>query len=259
MKAASAHRSIRIPGLIALILVAALAAVLGLWRPWAPPPIASPAGAGSDVVSVAPAALALPESPRVLVFGDSWTYGAAASAPTLGYAALLAELIGGETIVDGEPASGYLREGHFGNTFGARIAALDPGLSPDLVIVQGSINDRRLGTSGYREAVTDAWDALSALYPDAAIVVLGPAPHALPVAKGTARIDRDLGELAASRGWWYISPIEREWITEGNYLAVIDVDEGRRHPSDDGHRYLAEQVASALAELAAPAPAASAQ
>ncbi|QTV79500.1 SGNH/GDSL hydrolase family protein [Microbacterium sp. NIBRBAC000506063] len=134
-----------------------------------------------------------------------------------------------------------------------------PRTLPDLVIVQGSINDRRLGTSGYREAVTDAWDALSALYPDAAIVVLGPAPHALPVAKGTARIDRDLGELAAARGWWYISPVEREWITEGNYLAVIDVDEGRRHPSDDGHRYLAEQVASALAELAAPAPAASAQ
>lgn len=253
MKAVSAHRSIRIPGLIALIAVAAVAAILGLWRPWAPPPIASPAGAASDVVSVAPPTLVLPDSPRVLVFGDSWTYGAAASTPDLGYAFVLADLTGGETIVDGEPASGYLREGHLGNTFGTRIAALDPGLDPDLVIVQGSINDRKLDASRYREAVTDAWDALSALYPDAAIVVLGPAPHALPIAKGTARIDRDLGELAASRGWWYISPIERGWITEDNYLAVIDVDAGRRHPSDEGHRYLAEQVAAALEELSAPA------
>ena len=120
-----------------------------------------------------PAALALPEQPRVLVFGDSWTYGSAASLPTLGYAYVLGERLGWETTVDGVRGSGYLKPGPDGGSYGERIAALDPALDPDLVIVEGSINDRRLPATGYRDAVA-AWDALAALYPEAAIVILGP-------------------------------------------------------------------------------------
>ncbi len=222
-----------------------------MWRPWAPLPSAAPVGAaeGAPTALVAPAPLALPEHPTVLVFGDSWTYGSAATTPTEGYAYVLADLLDGETIVDGVRGSGYLKPGIDGPTFGERIAALDPSLDPDLVLVQGSINDREQGAAGYREAVNAAWDTLSATYPEAAIVILGPAPHELPVGDGTARIDRDLADLAAARGWWYISPVGDEWITEDNYLDVIDVEVGRRHPSTDGHRYLAEKVAAALAAL----------
>lgn len=244
-------RRVRDIALFAAGLTTLAAVVLGMWRPWSPLPAADPVGAGEDAVEVAPAPLVLPEDPRVLVFGDSWTYGSAATPVTDGYAYVLAELLGGETIVEGVRGSGYLRPGIDGPDFGERIADLDPSLDPDLVIVQGSINDREQGEEGYREAVTAAWDALAALYPEATIVVLGPAPHELPIAEGTARIDRDLSALAAARGWWYISPIEREWITEQNYLDVIDVDAGNRHPSTAGHRYLAERVKEALDEFAA--------
>lgn len=243
--------SARVPGLVIALLLMIAALVVGLLRPWAPLPAAAPIGAGEEPAAVAPAPapLALPESPRILVFGDSWTYGAAATEPTLGYAYVLAELLEGETIVDGVRGSGYLKPGLDGPAFGERIAALDPALDPDLVIIQGSINDRAQGEAGYREAVTAAWDSLSALYPEAQIIVLGPAPHELPVGAGTARIDADLASLAAARGWWYISPIGEGWITDRNYLDVIDVDLGRKHPSTDGHRYLAEKVAAALGEL----------
>lgn len=240
--------------LFAALAVAVAAVVLGAWRPWVPAVPESPVVAAEEQVTIAPAPLALPEHPRVLVFGDSWTYGSAASTPTRGYAYVLADLIGGETIVDGVRGSGYLKEGLDGPAFGERIAALDAGIDPDLVIVQGSINDREQGESGYREAVTAAWDALMALYPSAQFVVLGPAPHILPVEAGTARIDRDLAALAGARGWWYVSPVQDEWITELNYLDIIDVDAGNRHPSTAGHRYLAERVAAALADMqAAPA------
>ena len=245
---------------VACALVTVLAAiVLGMWRPWAPLPAADPIGAGEQMIVAERAPLSLPEHPTVLVFGDSWTYGSAADSPTLGYAYLLADLLDGDTIVDGVRGSGYLKPGIDGPAYGERIAALDAApdvsldaaLAPDLVIVQGSINDRAQGEEGYREAVNAAWDALAATYADAAIVVLGPAPHILPVEPGTARIDRDLSSLAAARGWWYISPVAEQWITEENYLDVIDVDPGNRHPSTDGHRYLAEKVAAALAELSA--------
>ncbi|WP_341975207.1 SGNH/GDSL hydrolase family protein [Microbacterium sp. LTA6] len=249
MTVPSAPRTARTFGLAAVVLAVVFLAVLGVWRPWTPLPAAAPVSAGEEPVVIAPAPLILPEHPRVLVFGDSWTYGAAATEPTLGYAYVLAQLLDGETIVNGVRGSGYLKPGWDGPAFGERIAALDPALNPDLVIIQGSINDRAQGAAGYREAVTAAWDALAALYPEASIVVLGPAPHELPVGAATARIDTDLGALAGARGWWYISPIAEDWITEQNYLDIIDVDFGRKHPSTDGHRYLAEKVTAALTGL----------
>ena len=158
--------------------------------------------------------------------------------------------LGWETIVNGGRGSGYLKPGLDSGTFGERIATLDPALDPDLVLVQGSINDRAQGHEGDRDAVTAAWDALAAKYPDTPIVIVGPAPQALPVQAATQRIDRDLGELAAARSWWYVSPIAEGWITESNYAAVIDTTEiGRNHPSTAGHEYLAERLAEDIARL----------
>lgn len=251
MTVVPARRRLCFAGVAAVLAVAVVAGVLGVWRPWSPLPSTAAVGAaqGEPAAAIAPAPLALPERPTVLVFGDSWTYGSAATVPTEGYAYLLADLLDGETIVKGVRGSGYLKPGLDGPAFGERIAALDPALSPDLVILQGSINDREQGEVGYREAVNAAWDAMAAKYPEATIVILGPAPHEIPVGAGTARIDVDLADLAAARGWWYVSPIAEDWITEQNYLDVIDVEVGRKHPSSAGHRYLAERVVSALDAL----------
>ncbi len=231
------------------VLVAAIA-VLAIWRPWSPPAATVAAGSGNAVVASPPEALDLPEAATVLVFGDSWTYGEAAGEREQGYAYVLAGLTGWTTVVDGIQGSGYLRPGSNGATFGERIAGLDPRLEPDLVIVQGSINDRRLHPDGYREAVDAAWHTLAEIYPRARIVILGPAPHVLPVDEGTLRVDADLADLAGQRGWWYISPLAENWIVETNYLDVIDVSErGRLHPSTPGHRYLAERLAAAVAAI----------
>ncbi len=153
-------------------------------------------------------------------------------------------------MIDGVRGSGYLKPGIDGPAYGERIAALDPALDPDLVIVEGSINDRRLYPTGYRAAVTAAWDLLAARYPGARIVILGPAPQVLPLEKATGLIDRDLSALAADRGWLYISPIQQGWIDELNYAGVIDSTPlGNNHPSTDGHAYLATRLGEALAEL----------
>lgn len=241
----------------AALAVAAVCAV-SLLRPGATAEPAAPASVAADsgpvAAAISPAPLSLPDGARVLVFGDSWVYGSAATTPSLGFAYRLADELGVETVVDGVRGSGYLKPGVDGPAYGERIAALDPALDPDLIVVEGSINDRRLHPDGYRDAVTTAWDALAARYPEADIVILGPAPQVLPVEAGTRRIDDDLRSLAAERGWWYVSPIAEEWITDANYLEVIDTGPiGRDHPSTEGHAYLATRVAEAIRAMSEPA------
>lgn len=241
----SARRSRAAVGALAIAAVALWAAVL--WRPWSTS--ATDAAAPADAPAAAVAPLVLPESPSVLIFGDSWVYGSAARVPELGFAHLMGDLVGWRTTVDGVRGSGYLRPGIDGPAYGERIAALDASASYDLIIVEGTINDRRLPADGYRDAVTAAWDTLSDLYPEASVVILGPAPQVLPVEKATARIDADLAALAAERGWWYISPLAEAWIVASNYLDVIDTGAGNDHPSTAGHAYLAERLADAIAAL----------
>ena len=246
-------RRLWLPLLGAALAVAAVCAVAVL-RPWGASepvtPVAVAEGVAGAPASVPPAPLVLDDDARVLVFGDSWVYGSAATVPTLGFAYLLAGELGVETVVDGVRGSGYLKPGLDGPAYGERIAALDPALDPDVIIVEGSINDRKLYPDGYRDAVTAAWDALAARYPDAEIVILGPSPQVLPVEGATRRIDAELSSLASARGWWYISPIAEDWITTANYLDVIDTGPiGRDHPSTDGHAYLADRVAEAIGRM----------
>jgi lysophospholipase L1-like esterase len=240
--------------LLVTALVAVLAAVAaGALRPWAAPVSQVGQAAAQDAV-LTPSAIRIPAHPDVLVFGDSWTFGSAANPVGRGYAYVLGELLDGHTVVDGGRGSGYVRQGLDHLDYPTRIAALDPTADYDLIVLQGSINDRREPAAGYREAVTAAWDELVAIYPNTPIVVLGPAPQVLPVEPATARIDRDLAALAAARQWWYISPIQENWITPENYTRVIDTsDYGRDHPSVEGHAYLATRVAEALSAITDPA------
>ncbi|WP_274647244.1 SGNH/GDSL hydrolase family protein [Microbacterium sp. C7(2022)] len=241
------------PWLVLTAVACALAVVctMALWRPWLQTSV--PAAGGDEPVAAGAELLTIDDDAQVLVFGDSWVYGSAAIVPELGFAYRLGENLGWTVTVDGVRGSGYLKPGIDGPAYGERIAALDPQATPSLVLVEGSINDRkRYAPDVYRDAVNAAWDALAATYPRASIVILGPAPQVLPVEAGTAAIDRDLADLAAQRGWWYISPVREAWISPDNYLEVIDTGAGNDHPSTAGHAYLAERVMAALSAITAP-------
>lgn len=241
--------------LVGLVGAVAIVAAMAVWRPWLEPsvPVASGENAESAVSASTAELLTIEDTARVLVFGDSWVYGSAAIVPELGFAYRLGTERGWQVTVDGVRGSGYLKPGIDGPTYGERISQLAVEASPQLIVIEGSINDRRLYEPElYREAVTAAWDDLAELYPEASVVVLGPAPQVLPVEQTTALIDRDLAALAAERNWWYLSPIAESWITDDNYLTVIDTGTGNDHPSTEGHAYLAERVMTALDAITAP-------
>ncbi|MFJ6679996.1 SGNH/GDSL hydrolase family protein [Microbacterium sp. NPDC091382] len=230
------------------VVAAGVAAIVAVsaWQPWRTPPTAEAASAVGAVADVEP--LSIPADAKVLVFGDSWTYGAAATVPTDGYAYRLGRLSGWNVTVDGVRGSGYMKPGRDGPDFRRRAEALDPSTAYDLIIIQGSINDDQQGERGYREAVDATWDTFERLFPTAQIVIFGPTPHEFPVNEGTARIDSDLEAAAASRHWWYISSLQERWLTPANYHEMIDTGAGRKHPSDRGHEYLAEKLLAALHE-----------
>ncbi len=186
----------------------------------------------------------------MLIFGDSWTVGLAASDSAHAYPAVTGDLLGWDTIVAGESGSGYLRSGELGGSYPLRVLELDAGVSPDVIVLQGSINDRFENLSYLPRAATTVWDHLMDLYPDAHLVVLGPAPHVLPVPAEITDIDSTLSALADAQGLDYISPLDEEWITAENFDVVIDTSPaGAHHPSDQGHALLATRLAGDLAQL----------
>ena len=233
------------------VVAAGVAAIVALaaWQPWQTTPSVAAATSVGAVTEVEP--LSIPADADVLVFGDSWTYGAAATIPTEGYAYRLGGLSGWNVTVDGVRGSGYMKPGFDGPDFRRRAQTLNPAADYDLIIIQGSINDRQQGERGYREAVDATWDTFARLFPSAQIVIFGPTPHEFPIDEGTARIDADLDAAADARNWWYISPLQEQWLTPANYLEMIDTGAGRKHPSDEGHAYLANKLFTALTERSA--------
>ena len=99
--------------------------------------------------------LSLPDAPRVLIFGGSYTYGIGASAPEQGFAYKLAENEGWDAVIDGVPGTGYLDPGpHRTGAYPARMGELDADETFDLILIQGSTHDFAMDHSRLPAAVT---------------------------------------------------------------------------------------------------------
>jgi lysophospholipase L1-like esterase len=188
---------------------------------------------------------------RTVIFGDSWTQGAAAARPELGYAHLTAQKFGWDNQVLGGSGTGYLNPGSTNiGTFSQRIAKLPEDASVQLVIMQGSVNDQYRDLKLLPGAAKQAIQAMQAKFPQAHLVVLGPAPNVVPVDPTLLRIDNDLQSVTAAAKVTYISPVTESWITPSNFRTYINVA-AASHPNNEGHAFLAGRLFAALKALAA--------
>lgn len=186
---------------------------------------------------------------RALIFGDSWTVGYVANPLDHGYAYLTADTMQWDATVDGVAGTGYTNPGpNNEGTFIDRIGKLPDTLNPQLVVLQGSVNDSGANFGDLRSAVTRTVAAAQAKYPAADIVLLGPAATEAPLSEGVQRVDNTLRIVASKQRLNYISPIEEQWFTADNIGQMIDAVNGK-HPTTAGHELLAEKLESDLRNL----------
>jgi acyl-CoA thioesterase-1 len=183
----------------------------------------------------------LPKNPKMVVLGDSYTQGFAASPMSKGYAYLIGRDLGWKTTVLGVGGTGFTYDGPngLGQNYGTRIKALiaSGAAAPDVIVLEGSQNDYRSVGAITKTVVADV-KLLQKAYPKAAIVLFGPAAPQ-PLQTQLSAIDAADAAAALQLAIPYISPFQENWITTANTKRYGYSDGA--HLNTAGHRYLADR------------------
>lgn len=229
--------------------VGALAALLPqACSPPEPPSFTAPVAAAETpaetTAPVPPTSITLPVDPQLLVFGDSYTEGNGADSSETTFAHTAADRLRWPVETDGRGGTGFLNAGPGGETFAQRLPSLEVEAEPNVVIVQGGLNDRDQSgdlTSAAREVLALARQQ----FPGAQLVLLGPVDPAPPNSR-VASVVADLTEAAATEGVPFIDA--SGWLTPEN-VGEYGLGDGL-HLSQAGHDYVGSRLAEAITALA---------
>jgi lysophospholipase L1-like esterase len=205
--------------------------------------VASPVGRADAPVTATTPVAATEETPRVTVIGDSWAEGIGATG-LHGYAVLAGQQLDWEYTVLGVGGSGYVNDGP-GSTFADRIRqAVDS--DPDVIVVEGSVNDRDSSADVLTPAALRTLTQLHAQAgPDVQIVVIGAFQTPGYGAKTVEKINDALEVAAEHAGVEFVDPAADHWIDPADDLLWAD----ENHPNDVGHQMIADRLKTLLREL----------
>lgn len=201
--------------------------------------------------------ITVPSDPRLLIMGDSYTEGTGASKPSLGWAQLTAahlEDLGWEVQIDGIGSTGWTwgggENGTNPNRYADRIERLktEPFV-PNVVIIQGGQNDYRSPASGLFNAVKDSVDLAQAAWPNAQVVIFGPAAPQ-PLGDKLGGITSSIHNGATEKGAPFIDPFTGKWMTLANSAQFAAPDGS--HVNDAGHSYISERFLADFALVGGP-------
>jgi lysophospholipase L1-like esterase len=185
---------------------------------------------------------------QVAVIGDSFTTGSeVGGVGPSGWPALVKKDLDNQNLhLDirsaAEASAGYAVRGTYGGVFGDQVSAV-VGVTTDLVVFFGSTNDGVAPPDELRAAVHDDLAKAKAYAPHAKLLAIGPtwpAPDPPVEMLGVRDILRD---QALAAGAVFVDPLAEHWIADAPQLMGADVV----HPTDDGHKYLAQRIAPIIA------------
>ncbi|KQM81187.1 SGNH/GDSL hydrolase family protein [Agromyces sp. Leaf222] len=215
-----------------------------------PSPMPSPTPTPIPTPAVtAPSVADLPANARALIVGDSFTEGYGATSASANWATIAASSLGWRATIDGVGGTGFTKttatDGSTDVGFRQRLLAeARTGSDYDLIVLQGGLNDLEATAEAEYTAVQQAVRAARTQWPDAVVVVFGPAE---PIAQGTARLVHlaTIRTASESAGAVFIDPSSpRAWITERN-SDLLDLGDGL-HLNDSGYAYLAARFVAAF-------------
>src|SRR4051812_22501761 len=200
--------------------------------------------AGVDPVPVAHAATVTTTAhqPRVVFIGDSWTEGMGAT-PRHGYAYVTAERLGWDYEVLGVSGSGYVAPGR-GSPFEQRIDRAVQ-FDPDVVVVQGSINERYTNLAVLASAAERTLHELEGKVGDGTrILVLGASYVPGEKVRTVEGINRTIASAAADVGLRFVNPATENWSDPHDPTIWAD----SKHLNDRGADQLADHLVPLLRE-----------
>ncbi len=204
------------------------------------------AGGHADVRPVPAAHAARPtstEQPRLVFIGDSWTEGFGAT-PRHGYAVLTGERLGWDYEVLGVGGSGYVVPGR-GSTYEQRIDRAVQ-FHPDVVVVQGSINERRTDLDLLATAAERTLGELKAQAGDhTRILVLGASYVPGEKVRTVRGINDTIAAAAADVGLPFVNPATQNWSDPQDASIWAD----SKHLNDRGAGQVADHLVPLLREM----------
>ena len=194
--------------------------------------------------TVAPVApLELSENPAVLMFGDSFMLGhGIENTRRPAYAEILADSMGWTNVrLNAVAGTGFAASSTEG-PYPDRLEAMGDDFTPDVVILQGSVNDIKPGDAAVRAGVTRTLTDIAERWPAAQTVIITPMTGVESYEKlaqsyaGPALGKSHVIDATGPESWL---PVDRpELRTEDEW-----------HPSADGHEAVAAGLRAALERL----------
>ncbi len=181
---------------------------------------------------------------KAVFLGDSYTTGwNGAGIGRRGWPAIVGRTLGWRTVNLAVAGTGFMNPGWTNQTVGARVAATIRQ-KPDIVVVAAGHNDSRWSVATTARAADAALDRLHRALPDAVFVVVAPIwSNATPPARCLDLRDH-LRRTARSMHAIFVDPLAGRWFA-GIRQRLIGPD--GLHPTDAGHRYIAERFLEAIA------------
>jgi lysophospholipase L1-like esterase len=219
------------------------------------PPTVSPSTGAAALTAAAPTTAAAPvtapttaaapvTAPVAAFLGDSYSTGYnGAGVGAAGWPAIVSAALGLRPLNRAVAGTGFVNPGWTSQPVGSRLDSVI-GAAPRILFLVAGHNDRRYSTSASQAAATAVIDRLSAKLPATALVVIGPIWQDARAPASLRTLNDHLRAQALRAGATFIDAIRGGWFA-GSAHGFIGPD--GIHPTNAGHRHIAELVLAAVA------------